>query len=83
MELTKTEKLLVRLASQMHIEASNEDVKEMKDLGIDFCSDLELKLINDIYSIIQITGSDIFLTLADTKEKISVNELVKFWRENK
>ena len=75
--------LMGKLPNESWITANNNDIKEMKDLGIDLCSEMELKIINDIYSIIQITGSDIFLTLADTKEKVSVNELVKFWRENK
>ncbi len=72
------DKLLTKTASGPW-ELSLED---MEELGVDFCSG-DLKNINKIYSIIQVTGDDILLTLADTKEKVSVNELVKFWRENK
>ena len=36
------------------------DVKILERLGINFCSNKELKLINEKYSIIQVTGEDIF-----------------------
>nr|QBK86082.1 MAG: hypothetical protein LCMAC101_06770 [Marseillevirus LCMAC101] len=75
----KTEVLLT--GSTDWVEASQEDIREIKDLGIDFCPK-SLKDINKIYFRIQINSDDILLTLADTKEKISVNELVTFWREN-
>jgi len=39
--------------------------------------------IGKTYKYIDIQNTDIFLTLADTGEIVSVNQLVKDWREHK
>ena len=39
--------------------------------------------IKKTYSLINIEKTDILVTMADTNEILSVNELVKFYRENK